>query len=195
MYHAVVSPYEKACEAIDRANSEDPRRDGGEPRELAYSRRMVEWARRLAPRASEELLLAARAQHVRRWTVPRESYPAGRAGYLRWREDLKKRHAGTAAELLEAAGYGPESVAKVRTILLRKNLAADPEGQTLEDAACLVFLEREFAPFAAKTEEAKVEDILRKTWEKMSPAARGLAKGLAHGPREEALLARALGSG
>lgn len=190
-----MTPYETACEAIDRANSDDPRREEGVPREVVYSRRMVDWVRRLAPAASEELLLAARAQHVRRWTVPRETYPAGRAGYLRWREDLKKFHAAKAADILAAAGYGPASVEKVRAILLRKNLAADPEGQTLEDAACLVFLEREFAPFAAKTDEARVLDILRKTWGKMSPAARELAKALPYAPREAGLLAKALGAG
>lgn len=190
-----MSPYETACEAIDRANSADPRLEEGVPREVLYSRWRVEWARRLAPGASEELLLAARAQHVCRWTVPRETYPPGRAGYLGWREDLKKLHAAKAAEILGSAGFGPSSIGKVRTILLRKNLAADPEGQTLEDAVCLVFLEREFAPFAGKTDEAKVLDILRKTWGKMSPAARELAKGLPYGPREAALLAKALGAG
>ena len=163
--------------------------------EIAFSRRRVGWARRLAPGASEELLLAVRAQHVCRWTVPRETYPDGRTGYLRWREDLKRMHAARTGEIMAAAGYGPPSVEKVRTILLRKNLAADPEGQTLEDAACLVFLEHELVPFAGKTEASKVVDILRKTWEKMSPSARELAKGLAYGPRESALLAKALGAG
>jgi hypothetical protein len=194
-YHGGVTPYETACEAIDRANAADPRREEGMPREIAHARRRVEWVRSLAPSASEELLLASRAQHLARWTVPRETYPAGRAGYLRWREDLKKLHAAKAAEILEQAGYGPDPVAKVRTLLLRKNLAEDPEGQTLEDAVCLVFLEREFADFAAKTDGAKTVDILRKTWEKMSPAARERAKGLPYGPAESALLAKALGGG
>jgi hypothetical protein len=190
-----VARYDAACEAIDRANADDPRREEGEPKEVLYSRRMAQWVRTLAPRASEELLLAARAQHLRRWTVPRESYPEGRTGYLRWREDLKKMHAEKAAAILAQAGYGADSIAKVRTILLRKNLATDPEGQTLEDAACLVFLEHEFAPFAAKTEEGKVVEILRKTWAKMSDAARAAAQGLPQAPREAALLAKALGPG
>ncbi len=190
-----MTPYETACEAIDRANSADPRREEGAPREVLYSRRMAGWVRTLAPSASEELLLAARAQHVRRWTVPRETYPAGRAGYLRWREDLKRMHEGQAGEILARAGYGPASIAKVRTILLRKNYAEDPEGQTLEDAACLVFLEHELVPFAEKTEEGKVVEILRKTWEKMSPAAREAAKALPQPPREAALLAKALRPG
>ena len=40
-------------------------------------------------RSRETLLLAARAHHLRRWELPRDSYPVGRAGYLRWRRDQK----------------------------------------------------------------------------------------------------------
>jgi len=182
-----VSPFEAACAAVDRANAEDP--NGREP---DRSRRMVDWVRRLAPGASEELLLAARAQHVRRWTVSRSSYPEGRAGYLRWREDLKRVHADALAGMMTEAGYGELAVAKARSLLVRKNLASDAEGQTLEDAACLVFLQVELGEFAAKTEPDKMVDILRKTWKKMSESARreALALPLPEGQRE--LVRRAL---
>lgn len=184
-----MSPYEAACAAIDRANAEDPR-----GHELPYSRWMVEWTGTLAPAASEELLLAVRAQHLRRWTVPREGYPEGLTGYLRWRETLKKAHADGLGAIMKEAGYPDASVEKARGLILRKNLSSDPEGQTLEDAACLVFLEHEFAGFAAKTAEEKVVDILRKTWEKMSARARELAIGIPYGSREGAIVKRALGS-
>ncbi len=182
-----MTPYETACAAIDRANAQDPRNH-----ELPYSQRMVEWTQRLAPGASEELLLAVRAQHVRRWETPRTAYPEGRAGYLRWREALKKFHADVLAAIMKEAEYAERSVAKAAGLMLKKNLAADPEGQTLEDAACLVFLQHEFAEFAAKTEEDKVVGILRKSWGKMSPAAREAALGLALEPREAGLVNRAL---
>jgi hypothetical protein len=180
--------YAAACAAVDRANAEDPR-----GREAGYGERMTSWARRLAPAASEELLLAARAQHVRRWSIPRTDFPEGRAGYLAWRERLKKLHAETAAAILKDAGYDEASTSKVRSLILRKEKAADPEGQVLEDAACLVFLETEFADFGAKTDEAKMIDILRKTWAKMSPAGREAALKIPVGAREAALLKKALG--
>jgi hypothetical protein len=182
------SPYDAATAAIDRANAEDPKNY-----EVLYGQRMVDWVRKLAPRASEELLLAARAQHVRRWTVPRSSYPEGRSGYLRWREGLKKFHADALAAIMAEAGYGAAAVAKARSLLVRKNLADDAEGQTLEDAACLVFLQFEFAEFSAKTEPGKMVDILRKSWAKMSPAARDQALGLPLGPAEQMLVKKALG--
>ena len=184
----MASPsFDAACAAIDRANGEDPRGD-----ELAYGQRMVAWAKQLAPQASEELLLAARAQHVRRWTVARSQYPAGRAGYLAWREGLKKFHADTLAEIMAKAGYAVASIEKARSLLVRKNLASDAEGQTLEDAACLVFLQFEFAAFSAKTEPDKMVDILRKSWKKMSPAARDQALRLSYGPAERELVKKAL---
>lgn len=183
-----MTPYDAACAAIDRSNREDP-----SGRELPYSQRMVEWTQRLAPGASEELLLAVRAQHVRRWTVPRSKFPDGRAGYLSWRETLKKFHAETLAAAMKESGYGDAPIAKAKALILRKNLASDPEGQALEDAACLVFLQFEFSGFAAKTGEEKVVDILRKTWQKMSPRAREAALALPLGTREGELVRRALG--
>jgi hypothetical protein len=180
-------PFAIACAAVDRANAEDPK--GGE---LAYSQRMLAWVKALAPGASEELLLAARAQHVRRWTVPRSQYPEGRNGYLKWREGLKKFHADTLAAIMKDAGYGAGSISKAKSLLLRKNLAEDAEGQTLEDAACLVFLQFEFAEFRAKTAPDKMVEILRKSWGKMSPRARDQALALELGPAELDLVKRAL---
>lgn len=182
-----MSPFEAACAAVDRANAEDP-----QGRELPYSHRMVDWVRSLSPSASEELLLAARAQHLRRWTVARSTYPEGRNGYLRWREDLKKFHAESLGAIMKDAGYPEGSVAKARSLLVRKNLAADAEGQTLEDAACLVFLQFEFAEFSAKTEPGKMVEILRKSWGKMSPVARERALKLSYEPELLALVKLAL---
>jgi len=179
--------FDAACAAIDRANAEDP-----SGQELLYGQRMVDWARKLAPQASEELLLAVRAQHLRRWTVPRSTYPEGRTGYLKWREGLKQFHADALAAIMAEAGYAEPAIEKARRILIRKNHASDAEGQTLEDAACLVFLQFEFTAFSAKTEPDKMVDILRKSWEKMSTAAREQALGLQFGPAEMDLVKRAL---
>ena len=183
-----MADFDAVVRAIDRANADDPRA----PRETEYSRRMAGWAVRLRPDASPELLLAVRAQHVRRWSIPRESFPEGRVGYLNWRERLKKLHADVLGEAMAQAGYADASVQKARSLILRKNHAADPEGQTLEDAACLVFLETEFVEFAGKTPDDKVVEILKKTWEKMSAPAREAALKLSLGDREKALVGRAL---
>ncbi len=68
----------------------------------------------------------------------------------------------------------------------------DPETQTLEDAACLVFLETELAEFSARHDEAKIVDILRKTWRKMSANAREAALGLDLPAPLKALVAKAV---
>lgn len=161
------------------------------PKELLYARRLTDWLLRIEPAPSEELYLAARAQHMRRWEIPRSSYPEGRAGYLKWRNDLKKFHAERSAEILRECGYPPESIARVQALNLKANLK-DRETQALEDALCLVFLEWQFAPLAATKDEDTVVNALRKSWAKMSDRGRQMALTLPFGAREERLVRKAL---
>jgi hypothetical protein len=186
-----------ALAAFDEANSEDPNTEPvngqPQPRELLYARRLYEWVKRLAPDASEALLLAARCQHLRRWEIPRSSFPEGRAGYLQWRAKLSRFHAERSAEILRAVGYDDETIRRVQDINRKKNLAADPEVQTIEDALCLVFLEHQFEDFHARHARAKVIDILRKTWAKMSPRGRAEALRLEYSASARGLIEEALG--
>ena len=165
---------------FDRANAEDPNREAvdGEqqPRELVYARRMTATLERFAPDASEAVRLAARCQHIRRWTVPRDTYPDGRDGYRRWRTDLARFHAETAGAILRDVGFGGDTVARVGALLRMERLMADPEVQLLEDVACLVFLQYYLPAFAPRHDADKLAGILRKTWRKMS--ARGQAAAL-----------------
>ena len=185
-----------AVAAFDRANGGDPNLvdHAGEPapKELLYARRMTGWIIRLAPDASEALRLAARSQHIRRWEIPRDDYPRDRVGYLRWRMDLKLFHARVAGEILAGVGYDAGTVARVQSLLRKEKLKRDPDVQALEDAACLVFLENDLAQFATRHDPAKVIDILRKTWTKMSPAGHAAALGLELDAAARALLDAAL---
>jgi len=115
-----------------------------------------------------------------------------RAGYLQWRATLKKFHAQKAGEILRDVGYGEDVVRRVQDLNLKKNFPNDAEGRVLEDALCLVFLQFQFAELAAKTEEGKTINALKKSWQKMTDAARAEALKLNFGPREIALLERAL---
>jgi hypothetical protein len=189
---------EKALERFEAENARDPNleSDGGgrHPRELLYARRLTEWVLKLAPEASESLRLAARCQHLCRWMIPRETYPMTRAGYLRWRNDLKQFHARTSAEILRESGYGEEMIEKVRDLNLKKNFPAEAESRILEDALCLVFLEFQFADLARKTAEDKIINAVQKTWQKMTPAAHARALALPLGTDEKRLILRALES-
>ena len=134
---------------------------------------MSEALERFAPDASEVVRLAVRCQHIRRWTVPRDSYPEGRDGYRRWRTDLGRFHAETASDILRQVGYDDATVGRVQALLRKERLKADPEVQLLEDVVCLVFLRHYLAPFAAQHADEKVVGILQKTWRKMSERGRG----------------------
>ena len=188
--------FEAAIRHFDEANARDPNREaaGGvlHPRELLYAQRLTHWVLKLCRDASEELRLAARCQHICRWEIPRASHPMTRAGYLKWRADLKKFHAQKAGEILREAGYDEKTIHRVQELNLKKGFPNDPEGRVLEDALCLVFLEHQFADLAAKTAEDKTVNALKKSWHKMTDAARAEALKLEFGPREKSLLDRAL---
>lgn len=188
----------KAIAEFDAANAKDPNRESfygiEQPKELAYSQRMTEWLQRLDPDASETLRLAARAQHIRRWTIPRSDYPMDRAGYRRWRTVLAKFHAETAGRILRDLGFEEETVQRVGSLIRKERLKLDPEAQLLEDVACLVFLENYFADFARGHDESQVVDIVRKTWGKMSERGRQAALSLQLPPNAHALIEKALKS-
>ncbi len=133
--------FREAIARFDRLNAEDPNvetADGADhPTELLYAQRMSAALERFAPVGSEVVRLAVRCQHVRRWTVPRASYPEGRDGYRRWRTDLGRFHAQTACDVLRGVGCEDRPVARVQVLLRKKRLKADPEVQLLKDMVCL----------------------------------------------------------
>ena len=188
--------FETAIARFDAANAEDPNVEEvngvAHPKELLYAQRMTAWLDRLAPDASEALRLAARAQHIRRWAIPRRDYPMTRTGYLRWRTTLYRFHADTAGGILREVGYDDATIAAVQSLLRKERLKRNPDMQCLEDVICLVFLESYFADFAPQVDEPKVLDILRKTWKKMAPPGQAAARDLALPPAAQALLERAL---
>ena len=129
--------FQKAVERFDAANREDPNREVAEgveqAKELLYARRMSACLDRFGPDAPEPVRLAARCQHIRRWTIPRTDYPEGRNGYRRWRTDLAWFHASTAAAILREVGYDDTTVARVEALLRKERLKTDPDVQLLED--------------------------------------------------------------
>jgi hypothetical protein len=192
---APADRFAAAVAAIDAANADDPHRleVRGElrPKEQAHAELMCEWVRRLDPDAGEAQLLAARAHHLRRWTLPRDSQPEGRAGYLRWRAALRRQHARDVAGILEGAGYDTATIERVQQIIRKEGLGTDPEVQTHEDALCLVFLETQLAQTADRLGPDKMRSVAAKTMAKMSPAALGLVADLPLRPQDRALLAEA----
>jgi len=180
--------FRQAIQQFDQANSHDPHKEmyhGKEhAKELLYAQRMTDCLLNFEPQASEVLQLAARAQHICRWTIPRDRYPMDRKGYLLWRSELKRFHAEKTEEILIECGYDQDSIDRVKSLILKQRLKTDPESQTLEDVVCLVFLDYYFGDFSAKHEPQKVVSILKKTWNKMSEKGRQKALTL-HFTKEE----------
>lgn len=193
---ADIAMFEEALRRFDAINLGDPHRTAfaGEdyPAEYLLAQALCHRVLQLAPDASEPLLLASRSQHLRRWETPRDTYPAGRKGYLDWRADLKRMHADNAAEVLREVGYAPETTSAVRTLNLKEDIKGNPDCQTLEDGLCLVFLQFQYAGIIERHPEGKVLGILRKTAAKMSPAGLEAALALDYTEAGKTLLQKAL---
>ncbi|GAP89115.1 putative glutamyl-tRNA synthetase [Rosellinia necatrix] len=206
---ALPANFAAALELIDKAHAEDPRSvpgaDGGGgttvPHELDYARKMTRWLSARCPDASPTLQLACRAQHFRRWEIPRDSFPMTRAGYLTWRAKQKAQAAERIKALLSSSTSSSpppllpaEDVDRVAALVRKENLAADAETQALEDVACLVFLDDQLDDFGRRddVDEDKMLGILRKTWAKMSPRGRELALAMDLSERGKTLVGKAL---
>lgn len=188
-----LSPrFTEAIGRFDAENCKDPNIEDGQPRELLYAFRLTEWILKLDPSPSENLLLAARCQHICRWKIPRADYPMTKPGYLKWRTDLKKFHADLSGRILRECGYGDSTVERVQQLNLKSAFPHDPESRTLEDALCLVFLQFQLEDLARKTEREKVINALRKSWAKMTGQARDQAWLLPLSEDCQALLQQAL---
>lgn len=192
-----MNAYERARAAVDDAHEGDPKRcPDGRPAELVYADRVEAWVAKLIPEASPLLRLGARCQHLERWSVARTSFPLDKEGYHAWRKSLYVKQAARARELLLGAGVSAAEADEVYTWVSKTSLRSNPGTQALEDGACLVFLENEIGDFAqahADYPREKFVAILRRTWSKMSPAARTAALGLPLPPAILALVQEAVG--
>ncbi len=183
--------------AIDEINAQDPNQENlawtSAPKELLYGQRMTQ-ALKSFGQQSELLQIAARGQHLKRWAIPRQDYPMDRPGYLKWRTQLKIMHGELVGGIMRQNGYTEVEIKYVKDLLMKKDLKKNVESQTLEDAACLVFLEYHIADFAEGKSEEKLIDIIQKTWSKMSEKGHELALKLEYPAPVLALIQKALAS-
>lgn len=188
--------YLAALKLIDEAHSVDPKKvevNGMEiPYELHYSEKMSKYLEKYSPNASDILRLAIRAQHLRRWEIPRDSYPMNKVGYYAWRTYLKKRQAEMASQICLDCGYSEDDASRVAHLIRKEDLKKDEETQTLEDVACLVFLDDQFEEFEKQHDEDKIVKILQKTWGKMSEKGHHLALEIPMSERCKGLVGKAL---
>lgn len=155
------------------------------PKELLYGERMTACLAQHWPQANELLQIAVRAQHIKRWHLKRDEFEQGKAGYYQWRIALGKFHAELTAKIMLDHGYTETQASQTASIICKENLKdksssqLNADSQTLEDVACLVFLEHYFEAFAdnylKQDNEAKIIRIVQLTWKKMSDAAHDIA--------------------
>ena len=184
---------------VDACNDDDPRRikvDGVErPFEVVYSERMSDRLSTMYPSASELLRIAARAQHIRRWDIPRNRYAEGRNGYNDWRNVCRNHHAGLIASIMQRHGYDDTASGRVGMLVKKEQLKKDGDSQALENVVAAVFIEHYFDEFLdkhASYNDDKLIDIIGKTLRKMSPKGHAAVLALRLPKRTKLLVEAAL---
>lgn len=186
---------DRARAALDAVHATEPAPPAGKPSELAYAGHIEQWITRLMEQPSLALRLAARAQHLERWVIPRASFPLDKPGYLTWRKTVQQRQGERAKEVLTRAGMDAVTSARVGVLVAKAAPKGDPDAQALEDAACLTFLATELSDFASHHPDYtrdKFIDIIRKTWRKMSPRGHQLALAIPLSEAHQALVKAAV---
>ena len=191
-----MTQLQNVLNAIDTINAADINCtvvDGvSQPKELLYGKQMTSCLEQYWPDANEQLQIAVRAQHIKRWQLKRTEFPSGKQGYLTWRKELGIFHAATAKALMLEHGYSEHDSETTAAIIRKEQLKSNSDSQTLEDVACLVFLQYYFDAFAAKHKEEKIIRIVQLTWRKMSAQGQEIALGLALPPHLAELVKSAL---
>lgn len=191
-----MTQLQNVLDAIDNINKEDINTtvvDGvSHPKELLYGQYMSTCLEQYWPDANEYLQIAVRAQHIKRWHLKRADFPVGKQGYLTWRKELGIFHAATAKALMLDNDYSEEASETTAAIIRKEKLKSNNDSQTLEDVACLVFLQYYFDEFAAKHTEEKIIRIVQLTWRKMSVQGQEIALSLTLPPHLAQLVGKAL---
>ncbi|KAH8724842.1 hypothetical protein GQ44DRAFT_707916 [Phaeosphaeriaceae sp. PMI808] len=192
----MTTPFTTALASIDAAHALDPNKitinNTEVPYEVHYAQKCTAYLAKRAPTASDALRLAVRAQHFRRWEIPRSTYPMTKPGYYAWRTNLKNVQASQVLQLCLDAGYDAQTAERVAALIRKEDLKEDEETQVLEDVACLVFLDDQFEAFEKGHDEEKILGILRKTWGKMTGRGHELALEIPMAGRSRELVEKAL---
>ena len=168
--------YKTAIELIDKVHNQDPNSEiinGIEVKaELLYSNRMLAVLEKVAPDASLELKLAAKCQHISRWSIPRATFSMDKKGYYQWRAAIMEHQLSVTTSVLKQAEINDQRIEIIVDALKNKADKTNLNASIIEDTACLTFIKWYLVPFAGQFDVVKAKIILQKTAGKMS--ARGL---------------------
>jgi len=142
--------------------------------ELLYSNRMLTILEKVDPNSSFELKLAAKCQHMSRWSIPRATFPMDKKGYYQWRAAVMEYQLKVTTSVLQDSGIDNDSIAVIVDALKNKADKTNVNASIIEDTACLTFIKWYLVSFAGQFEAEKAKGILAKTAKKMSERGLGL---------------------
>jgi hypothetical protein len=170
--------YKTAIELIDKVHNQDPTSDTIDgvkiKAELLYSNRMLSVLEKVAPDASLELKLAAKCQHISRWSIPRATFSMDKKGYYQWRAAIMEHQLSVTTSVLKQAEINDQRIEIIVDALKNKADKTNLNASIIEDTACLTFIKWYLVPFAGQFDAVKAKIILQKTAGKMSERGLGL---------------------
>jgi hypothetical protein len=170
--------YLEAIRRIDDIHIIDPSVeiiDGKEIKaELLYSNRMLAILEKVEPNSSFELKLAAKCQHMSRWSIPRGTLPMDKKGYYQWRTAVMEYQLKVTTAVLKDSGIDNYSIDEIVDTLKSKADKTNVNASIIEDTACLTFIKWYLVSFAGQFDVEKAKGILAKTAKKMSERGLGL---------------------
>ena len=129
---------------------------------------------KVAPDASFELKLAAKCQHMSRWSIPRATFSMDKKGYYQWRAAIMEHQLNVSSSVLKQAEINEPSIEIIVDALKNKADKSNINASIIEDTACLTFIKWYLVPFAGQFDPEKAKIILQKTAGKMSERGLGL---------------------
>jgi hypothetical protein len=170
--------YKTAIDLIDKVHNQDPTSDTIDgvkiKAELLYSNRMLSVLEKVAPDASLELKLAAKCQHISRWSIPRATFSMDKKGYYQWRAAIMEHQLSVTTSVLKQAEINDQRIEIIVDALKNKADKTNLNASIIEDTACLTFIKWYLVPFAGQFDAVKAKIILQKTAGKMSERGLGL---------------------
>lgn len=162
------------------------------PYELWYAKKCTEWLNRMESAPSAELQIAVHGAHIARFEKPRDSYPAGKEGYYKWKKDLQVFHGNEVSAILKNLGFAESFIERVYDIITKKNLAQDADVKVLEDVLSLMFLAYQLLDMIEKLPDEKVVKAIKMTWAKMSERGKEFALKLKFSDKEMDVIKRSI---
>jgi len=147
--------------------------------EATHARLVHKWVLTLKPNADEALQIAAWSHDIDRAVTGITEKDLKDFSKI---DEFKKEHAERSAEfiseILRKNNYSDTIIYKVKTLVSKHEVGGDEESNVLKDADSLAYFEHNIPSYLKRNGLERTKEKIKFMFERMSPAAKKIAKGL-----------------